>query len=659
MKKFNLRSFAAMVLMAVGTVSASAESASATVKMTYVDYGNADTSFGIIADGESAKSGFNSVDDGSVGFGNTSWGANYITIMEVDASAVGGTITKATLTADCSGSTDSRRITEWGVGVSSLITFSETLTYNAVAGKLAITTIGSKAKTSSKSATTFKNLTFDITDALKDVESKKAVLVVYETAAAGGYIKNPVVTVEYTTAALVNYTVEYVVSDSDTPIKSVTKQSVSGVSPELEAADIANFDYDGVAYIVDSNNASEVTVSEDGTTKVTVVCHEAQEVKYIVKSNLGADLSSGTALEQATVDLYFPRYYLDGTKLYGRAFESKDGYFRKTVTLSSAAEQTIVIDGYSESKNNVVYFKEAEDIEGFNGFSGSNANIRCSNGKAGQPATANTNVLLTTLDKGVYHVYSSTWGGATNTYTVKIDGGADIVSMPTTGSIQDYDASFNVVDNGSAIVVSSDKKNKDRGIDFIYIVKEGDLTEFTGTITDAGYATFSNSSDVQITGAEVYTAKLNDTQDKLMMTKVEDGIVPANTGVILKGNGEFTVTYTTSAATLDSDLKPTTASTVGNRLIYVLSNGDDGVCFYKLQEGVATGIGKAYIERNTSSGAKPMTFCFAGDITSADEVVAEKDADAAGKEEMYNLAGQRIAKAKGIVVTKGRRFFVK
>ena len=112
MKKFNLRSFAAMVLMAVGTVSALAESASATVKMTYVDYGNADTSFGIIADGESARSGLNNLSGGSVGFENTGWGVNYITIMEVDASAVGGTITKATLTADCSGSTDSKRATD-------------------------------------------------------------------------------------------------------------------------------------------------------------------------------------------------------------------------------------------------------------------------------------------------------------------------------------------------------------------------------------------------------------------------------------------------------------------------------------------------------------------------------------------------------------------
>ena len=73
----------------------------ATVRKTYVDYNNADTSFGQIAQGTATISGYNRINDGVVGFGNTGWGVNYITYVQVDASAIrnSGMVTGATLTA--------------------------------------------------------------------------------------------------------------------------------------------------------------------------------------------------------------------------------------------------------------------------------------------------------------------------------------------------------------------------------------------------------------------------------------------------------------------------------------------------------------------------------------------------------------------------------
>ena len=113
MRKFTFKSLLITAALCLGT-SAWADTGSATVKMTYVDYNNATTAMGEISEGGTARSGYNKISGGSVGFANTGWNCNWITYIQVDASGIKGTITGATLTADISGSTDSKRATTWG-----------------------------------------------------------------------------------------------------------------------------------------------------------------------------------------------------------------------------------------------------------------------------------------------------------------------------------------------------------------------------------------------------------------------------------------------------------------------------------------------------------------------------------------------------------------
>lgn len=181
----------------------------------------------------------------------------------------------------------------------------------------------------------------------------------------------------------------------------------------------------------------------------------------------------------------------------------------------------------------------------------------------------------------------------------------------------------------------------------------------TGTISAAGYSTFSNlNRAAQITDAEVYTAKLNGTT--LTLTKVEDGKVPANTGVILKGTEgsvtTYTVTYGVSATELtNNDLIAAKAETVGNGNICVLAKRDGVVGFYTLADNNKVGLGKAYIELPAGSEAKALTFEFA-ETTGITEI---ESADADGK--MYNLLGQPVnrATAKGIVIKNGKKYILK
>ena len=160
----------------------------ATVKMTYVDADQADTAIGEV---EVAKAGFNKIVDGQVGFGNTDWACNWITYLQVDASAYQGVVKKAILTADVSGSTDSKRTTTWGVGYNNSV-WSANMTYNTADKSITLT--NDPWTGSTKSAETFEEVAFDITAAFAN--SNVATILVYETAAAGGFIKNPKVTLE-------------------------------------------------------------------------------------------------------------------------------------------------------------------------------------------------------------------------------------------------------------------------------------------------------------------------------------------------------------------------------------------------------------------------------------------------------------------------------
>lgn len=170
------------------------EATYAEVKMTYVSNesaaGDADKAFGEVTE---AYAGYNKIANGEVGFGNTGWGCNWITYIRVDASALeGGVVKSAKLSAEVSGSTDSKRTTTWGVGYNGTA-WSADMTYNTA--DKSITTLGATFAGTKKSVAEFDVAEFDITEAFA-AGNKTATILVYETAAAGGIIKNVKVEVE-------------------------------------------------------------------------------------------------------------------------------------------------------------------------------------------------------------------------------------------------------------------------------------------------------------------------------------------------------------------------------------------------------------------------------------------------------------------------------
>lgn len=163
--------------------------AKGTVKMTFVDYDNPDTAAGEVTE---AVAGYNKISGGIVADANASWGVTKIIFLKVDISGVAITNGKVTLSAECSGSTDGKRVTAWGVGYNTS-TWSESLTYNNC--NRAVTLCGEMVSTTTKAKDTFETLSWDITDAFAGGNTVATILV-YETKSMGGNFKKPTVTVE-------------------------------------------------------------------------------------------------------------------------------------------------------------------------------------------------------------------------------------------------------------------------------------------------------------------------------------------------------------------------------------------------------------------------------------------------------------------------------
>ena len=177
------------------------------------------------------------------------------------------------------------------------------------------------------------------------------------------------------------------------------------------------------------------------------------------------------------------------------------------------------------------------------------------------------------------------------------------------------------------------------------------------------WSTFYNASATQGFTADanttVYKAALNGTSS-VTLTEVAGREIPAGQAVILKSTtGTITLTPATTTATLSgNDLKGGTEVTSGYDA-YTLSRGIDGtgaVGFYKYSGGSLDGS-KAHLEISSSSPAR--SFIGIGDGTTAIELPALAEDEAA---EWYSLDGQRLSgkpARKGIYVKNGQKIIIK
>lgn len=507
------------------SLGVSAESYTPTVKMTYVNQSSADTSYGEVT---SASTGYNTFSNGTVGFGNTGWGVNFITYIEVDASGLpeNATVTEAKLTATVSGS-DRGHTFNIGYNTSA---WSADLTYNT-ADKTATSLNSTLTTTASRGNTGTKTGDFIITDAFKS--SKKVTLLIWDTAAGGGTVSGVSASITYTTEKTSSY---YVVRelDADTQIDTITYiGTIVGSEVSASTTDKGNFYVNGVKYVYVSGADNSITVDEDDTKNyIHLTFKEADIINYTIMSSLGEELDFGKSYVGDAVKYAYPRYQeLNGT-LYQSSVNNKE--YTNTFT-PTAANPEAVVNYSNTNKENIVYLNEGEHINGFTETTTGNLPIRGSNGKGGVTAE---DVTIVSLPAGKYVMVVGAFTSKTSQQNLNFTVGGTAYTASSSGNLSENTSpEFTLTGETNDVVFLGSTSSADAQLDYLYIQKTGDYNyfEIEANLPDTVTVTLGEVEDY---------AKLNLSDYISVNTNAEEYFPVINYAVAEEGVDKKDATYT-------------------------------------------------------------------------------------------------------------------
>ena len=186
-------------------------------------------------------------------------------------------------------------------------------------------------------------------------------------------------------------------------------------------------------------------------------------------------------------------------------------------------------------------------------------------------------------------------------------------------------------------------------------------------ITAAGYATLYAPVALVIP-SDVTAHTVTISGEWAILNKIEGGIIPARTGVVLIGNAgtyNFAIT-TTDIEIANNDLRGTVADTYISEDAFVLTldNDESGVCFgvatKNQQEGTAflNNSHKAYLPKPANAvDIQSYSFRFGDDTTG----ISETKSEAGNVRGIYDITGRRIEKiaVPGIYIIDGKKTSVK
>ncbi|MBO7302400.1 MAG: hypothetical protein J6U58_06805 [Bacteroidaceae bacterium] len=200
-----------------------------------------------------------------------------------------------------------------------------------------------------------------------------------------------------------------------------------------------------------------------------------------------------------------------------------------------------------------------------------------------------------------------------------------------------------------------------------------EVTSLPVTISAAGYATFYAPVAVTVpAGVKAHTVTVNG--EWAILNEIASGVIPANTGVILEGEGSFDFAVTTAGAFEGENLMSgTVAKTLVTKpentecyvlakpegaevaAMYIAVNGEgetkDVTKFYNAGH-------KAYLAVEGASGVSFYGFRFDEEenTTAIEKVETENE-----QEVIFDLAGRRVSEIteKGIYIVNGKKVLVK
>lgn len=166
------------------------------------------------------------------------------------------------------------------------------------------------------------------------------------------------------------------------------------------------------------------------------------------------------------------------------------------------------------------------------------------------------------------------------------------------------------------------------------------------------------------TGLTAYTGTQKD-ENTIELTAIENSVIPAGTGVVLKGTtNSYTLTLTNDEAAPVEDnvftgtCLPISVTEAELENYYVLSTLGGVIGLYWPMTGTTElAANKAFIEKPEAAGAAGYRFVFGDNTTVGIDGVTLGQPD---NTPYYDLSGRRIAQpAKGIYIHNGKKVFIK
>ena len=355
-----------------------------------------------------------------------------------------------------------------------------------------------------KSATT--DFTTDVTEAVKTVLAAGQNYVIFKftnNVGAGDIVgkgaaeKAPVLTLETVDASkMTSYTVKYV-DEAGTEVKAADVYGILiGETATLAAENKAPFyneDNTKKYVYVSCDKESIVTVADSASNVITATFREAAKYNYTVETtddsgSLTITMGSYSGFEGENVKVPYYAYVLNeaDSTLYQAAATNKE--YNKYVDLTQDNMKVQVAYTPTTIKN-VVYYQEAENVEGLTKITTGNTAIRSSNSASAYAADAD--VVLTTLAPGKYKIAAVIYDAtkALNSEFSFIAGADTVLKAVSTAANWTNCASdeFTLTVNAALSLAKGGSSSK--GVDLFYIQKTGDvaprfdLTAYNDTVT--------------------------------------------------------------------------------------------------------------------------------------------------------------------------------
>lgn len=406
----------------------------------------------------------------------------------------------------------------------------ETIDYATMqsTGKESVNLSATKIATVTFTANTTTDFTTDVTDAVKTIVEggQNYIIFKFTNNVGGGDLvgkgaaeKAPVLTLETVDAsAMTTYTVKYVDGDGNEVKAAGVYDIVTGetatVSDEDKAAIYTEDNAKKYIY-VSSDKESIVTVADSASNVITATFREAAKYNYSVEAldesgNLITTLNSTSNFEGESLKVPYYAYVLNeaDNTLYQAAATNKE--YNKSLTLTED-NMKVQVTYTKTTIENVVYYQEAENVEGLTKVTTGNTSIRSSNSASAYAAEAD--VVLTNLAPGKYKlaavIYDAT--KALNSEFDFIAGTDTILKAVSTAANWTACASeeFTLTANTDLSLAKGGSSAK--AVDLFYIQKTGDvasrfdLTAYNDTVAWANEqkATLNAADESE---AEVITA---------------------------------------------------------------------------------------------------------------------------------------------------------